>query len=249
MNIKISGILLLASVFISACGGSDGGSDTTDPENDESSEGLWLGTASNGRDIYGIVLDDGTYYVLYTDTSLSYIAGIVQGTSSTAGSTFNSTNARDFNLEGEGILTATVTGAVTTKESFNGSIEYGDGTVTFSSTYSADYDIEPSLSTLAGDYFGEVVFSLGYELADITIAQDGTIVGVGESGCAFTGLAYPRTSGNVFNVSITFGGDPCFFANETLNGIIYYNETENYIYAAAPNANRTDGVLFEGFKL
>jgi hypothetical protein len=58
----------------------------------------------------------------------------------------------------------------------------------------------------------------------------------------------PRARGNAFNVSLTFGGAPCLFANQTLTGIAYFDATTRVVYAAAPNANRTDGVLFVGTK-
>ena len=248
-KLKFLFVLIMASLSMTGCGGGGGGGGGSTPsEPPEKSEGIWVGTTNAGQYIEGVVLDDGTYYLLYSDTSVSYIAGVVQGSSSMNGTSFSSSNAKDFNIEGAGVLSASVSGTIAAENTFNGSITYNDGDVTFTSTYSDDYDVTPFLSVLAGDFSGEVAFSQGFESANISISPDGSITGVGSSGCALTGTTYARTSGNVYNVSITFSGAPCFFANQTLEGIIYYNSTENYIYSITPNSNRTDGVLFVGTK-
>jgi hypothetical protein len=220
------------------------------PSRSNIAEGLWIGSTSNNRAATGLVLDDGTYYFLYSaPNNPSLIAGIVQGNSSMNGNEVISPNARDFNLEGLGILPATVSATVSANQSFNGTINYLDGSITsFSTTYSSDYDLAPSLLDLAGNFSGAVVLSLGQETANISIAQNGAFSGTGASGCTVGGIIYPRTSGNVFNLSIQFGGSPCFFAYQSFSGIVYFDSANQRIYAAAPNANRTDGLMFVGDK-
>jgi hypothetical protein len=241
--------LAAAGGFVAGCGGGGGDSDPP-PVAATSAEGLYSGTTTSGRAVTGLVLDDGTYYVLYSPVgSSTAIAGVVQGTGTSNAGTFSSGNARDFNLEGLGVLAGTVSASYVAKQSFNGTVSYSaGGTTSFSSTYDANYEAVPSLAALAGTFAGQVASSAGNENATVTISSAGAISGSGASGCAVSGSVSPRTRGNAFNVSLTFGGAPCLFANQTLTGIAYFNATTKQLYAAAPNAGRTDGVLLVGVK-
>jgi hypothetical protein len=223
---------------------------TLSPPRANTTEGLWTGSTGNNRGMTGLVLDDGTYYFLYTaEGNRSVIAGVVQGNSLATGNDLTSSNAKDFNLEGEGILSATVSATVSSNRSLIGEVHYLDGfNNSFTASYNSAYDHIPSLEELSGTFSGPVAFSLGQESADITIAQNGTISGLGASGCRVGGLVYPRSSGNVFNLSLDFGGSPCYFAYQNFIGIVYFDSANQRIYAIAPNANRTDGVLYLGYK-
>lgn len=248
---QIQKLALAAGVFaLAGCGGGGGGGGAAAPTTTSAAEGLWVGTTGDGRAVTGLVFEDGLYYILYSlAADDSTIAGVVQGNSSTSGANFSSGNARDFNLEGSGVLAATVAASVAAASTFAGTITYGPGlTNTFSATYDSDYELTPSLSAVAGSYSGEVAFSLGNEPAAITIASNGALSGTGESGCAVSGTVSPRARGNAYNVSITFGGAPCYFANQTLAGIGYYETAGQRFYSATPNAARTDGILFVGTK-
>jgi hypothetical protein len=241
--------LAAASVLVAGCGGGGGDSDPP-PAAASSAEGLYSGTTTTGRTVTGLVLDDGTYYVLYSSVgSSTAIAGVVQGTGTSNAGTFSSSNARDFNLEGLGVLSASVSASYVARQSLNGTVSYSaGGTTSFSSTYNADYDAVPSLTALAGTFSGQVASSAGAENATVTLSAAGAISGSGASGCAVSGSAAPRARGNVFNISLTFAGAPCLFANQTLSGIAYFDAATKRLYAAAPNAGRTDGVLFVGVK-
>lgn len=240
--IKVLGsAAVLSLLVIAGCGG--GGSDPPP------AEGLFSGTTTSGRGVTGLVLDDGTYYVFYSPVGKpSEIAGVVQGNGTSAAGTFSSSNARDFNLEGAGVLSATVSASYAAKQSLNGTVSYGVGAPTsFSSTYDKAYEATPSLAALAaGTFFGEVASSAGVENATVSVTSAGAISGSSQSGCAVTGSATPRARGNVFDISLTFGGPPCVFGVQTLTGIAYFDSATKTLYAAAPNAARTDGVLFFG---
>lgn len=238
-----------SAVVAAACGG---GFDTTPPATAAAStaQGLWIGTTNTGRTATGIVLGDGTFYVLYSPVGNSTsIAGAVQGSGTSSAGTFSSSNARDFNLEVPAFLPATVSASYVAKQSFNATIAYAVGApVTTTGTYDADYETAPSLTTLAGTFTGQVVSSAGVENATLNVSTAGAISGLSASGCAAAGSVVPRTDGNAYNISITFGGAPCIFANQTFSGIGYFNSVAKRLYAAAPNASRNDGVLFVGTK-
>lgn len=245
-------ILSATVLALTACGGGDDSSATPVTTPTGTAEGLWLGTTDTNRAITGLVLDDGTYYVLYSQVgNPSAIGGVVQGHGTSNNGSFTSTDARDFNMEGQGVLDATVSGSYMIDQWLNGTVMYTSGGATaFTSTYDSQYDLPPSLTALAGTYTGQVVLSQGVENAVVTVSGSGAVAGIGESGCTLTGNASPRTNGNVFDISITFGGAPCYFAGQTFTGHAYYDSDigDKRLYAAAPNATRTDGVLFIGVK-
>lgn len=252
MNNKIQFTFMLSAfLLLTACGG---GSDSNNDNNvspttpDIISEGLWVGSTFTNRNIVGLVLDDGSYYFLYSAVgNSSLISGVIQGASSMNGDSFTSSNAKDFNLEGLGVLSSTISGTVATKQSFDGTVTYSDNsTSSFTTSYDSNYELSPSLLDLAGTFSGSAASSAGVENADIVIAEDGSITGMGASGCQLTGQLNTRDNGNVYNSSITFGGSPCLFANETLTGIAYYDIQDSVLYVVAPNTERTDGVIFTG---
>jgi hypothetical protein len=196
------------------------------------------------------VFDDGAYWVLYSAVgNPSLIAGAAQGTATFGTGTFTSSNGRDFNLEGLGVSSASVNGTFATKDTLNGTILYSGGTVvTFNAVYDATFEQAPLLSAVAGTFTGTVASSAAVgQAATTTIAATGTLSG-SAGGCGFIGQLTPRTDGNAFNGSITFGPAPCFFAGQTFSGIAFYDAATRRLYAAAPNLARTDGVLFVGTK-
>jgi hypothetical protein len=121
--------------------------------------------------------------------------------------------------------------------------------ITFSATYDASYETAPTLSAFPGLYSGDFMFAMGRQAATVSIAESGAVsVKVGTGGCSATGTATSRTDANAYNLSLTFGPAPCKTANQSFNGIAYFNAATKRLYATAQNAARTDGVLFVGTK-
>ena len=224
----------------------------------DSPEGLWPGSTNTTRTIVGAVLDNNTYYVLYSaQATPNVIAGFVQGNGTSNNGTFTSANAKDFNLEGLGVLDATIAGNYMTGQSLNGSVTYsvGGGMVagpTFTSTFDPAYNTTPSLASLAGIYTGQLgISSLGgpLALATVTVLADGTFTGTDLSGCNFSGAITPRARRNIFDGSITFDPAHCALAGSSLTGIAYLDAVpspNNRLYIAAPTSPPTDGVIFSG---
>lgn len=214
-------------------------------------EGLWTGTTSTARTITGVVLDNGTYWVLYSaPNNNSVIAGAVQGTGTSAGGSFSSSDGRDFNLEGQGINSTTVSASYFAKQSLNGSISYPalNQIVTFSSAYNAAYDQTPSLSAVSGNFTGNASVAGGSEAASLAISTTGVITGSGAGGCTFNGNAIPRAKGNIYDISVTFGGGVCANGTSTVTGIGYFDSGAKRLYGAALNTARTNGFIFVGTK-
>ncbi len=244
----------LPLLIISGC--KSGDSSELSLQGSSSAEGLWQGTTSTGRTVAGVVVDDGTYWFIYSVVGNSAVlAGVAQGNGSSNGSltssngSFTSANGRDFNFEGLGVSDFTLEGTYEEKSSLDGSITYSSSATTFTSSYDSDYDLIPSLTTIAGTYTGSAFTSGGPDFATVTFTSAGTIGGVGASGCLFSGSASPRASGNIYDVSITFGGGVCANGTSTVTGVAYFDATTKQLTSVGLNSSRTDGFIYAGIKL
>ena len=250
IQINLASILGMAMALTVGGCGSEGDSNpppTAAPPS-SSAEGLYSGSTNTNRTVVNAVLDDGTYYFFFSvPANPAVLAGVVQGTGTSNNGSFTSGNARDFNLEAQGVLSATIAASYTARQALSGSITYpGASDTTFTSTYDPAYDTTPTLATLAGTYTGQAG-SVGHEqAATVTVDANGVFTGVEDDGCSFTGTATPRVRGNIFDQSVTFGGAPCEFAGTTFLGIAYLDVPNRRLYGAAPASNRTNALMFSG---
>ncbi len=241
-------IPFIAAALLSACDSSNSGNANNTTSG--TAEGLWQGTTDAGRAIAGLVLDDGAYWLIYSAIGNSnVIAGMVQGSGASSNGTFTSSNGKDFNLEGMGINDFNLVATYSAKSSLNGTVSYPGGTtITFASAYDSSYELTPSLTTIAGTYSGAAATSSGTEFATVAITSAGDISGTSLSGCGFTGSATPRAKGNVYNVSITFGGGVCVQGISTVTGVAHFDAASKQLTSAAVNSGRTDGFIYVGIK-
>lgn len=229
-----------AATLAAGCGG---GGDSPAPTN---VAGLWNGTTSTGRTVAALTFQDGTGWALYTpEGNPAYLAGVVQATTTVSGATASGP-ITDYNLEGGGITSGTISTTVNPKQSISGTVNPGG--VTFSGTYDAAFEQAPSLTETAGTFTGTAAVLGGTESASVTVSTTGALSGSSASGCAYTGTVTPRTDGNAFNVSVTFGGGVCSNGTSTVNGIAYYAAATKRIYSAASNSAKTNGFIFLGTK-
>jgi hypothetical protein len=237
---------------LAACGGGGRGGAASVPA--ASAEGLWNGSTSTSRSVTAIVLDDGSYWVLYSVPRVSaVIAGFVQGSGSSLNGSFSSSDGIDFNLEGQGINNATVAANYVARQSFNGSVSYPNlnPPFTFTSAYNADYDQTPSLSAIAGSYAGIASVAGGTEATTITISPQGVVAGTGltASACQFLGAVVPRAKGNLYDLSVVAsGGGACASGTSAVTGIAYFDSGSKRLHLAALNKSRSNGLSFVGIK-
>ena len=238
---------------LAACGSSGGnGGAAPPPEPASSAEGLWIGSTSTSRSVTGIVLDNGTYWILYSvPHASSLIAGVVQGTGTSLNGSFSSSDGIDFNLEGQGINNATVSASYMVKQSFNGSVTYPslNQAYTFTSSYNSDYDQTPSVSAIAGTYIGLASVAGSNEPITIVVSSQGVVAGTGgTSGCQYLGAAVPRARGNLYDLSVVIGGGACPSGTSAVTGIGYFDASAKRLYLTALNKSRSDGLIFVGIK-
>ena len=265
MSTKTAHRIFIAWVFASlmaACGGSGppaecppnvhpafcaaspdgGGGGSNDPA---ASAGLWEGSMSNGRQTFGALLSDGSYWFFYTlMNDFTLIGGVAEGTATSIGGRLASTNGLDFSLEGRGVTAADISGTFVPQTSLSGTIRYPDESVSFTSSYVTFPTA--TLAEIAGTYRGTsaIVSAPGIEAVSLTISAGGAISGTNGTGCNFTGAATPRTDvAGVFNITVTFGGRLCALGISTVRGIAIYDPTPGYLLTAAVNPGRTDSFL------
>lgn len=213
-----------------------------DPQANSSIAGLYKGLTSNGRTIGSLVLDDNSFYTIYSQVNNPNIAaGVVQGTVRSNNGSFSITDAIDVNLEGLGTQVAYVSGSYGEKQFLSGSMSYpaSNQSVSFTANYSSDYEITPNISTVAGSYAGTSGGTIGFEALTFDISGAGDISGKGRSGCTFSGSIKARSSGNAYMVDIVFGTSPCRFPGAKLTGISYFDRSSNTTYTIASLPGQT----------
>jgi hypothetical protein len=219
MQKKWVGVLfsLLFTLLLAACSSGGGNSDAPVVPA-ATAEGLWTGTlvdATTGdtRTVKGAVLDDGTYWFLYsTVLDPTLIAGALQGDGSTQNGTFATLNGKDFNNELLMIIDpVTVTGPYVMQQNLSGTVTYPGGkALTFTSTFDPEYNVVPVFANVAGTYDGSVfgfphtitISNLGVVTVTTAVGPQSSLSGI-ELGCDFTGTLSTRSQGNVYNISFT----------------------------------------------
>ena len=102
------------------------------------------------------------------------------------------------------------------------------------------------MNLVAGNYAG---LRADNQTVSVTLDSVGTVSGSFTDGCTFAGSFSPRTKGNAFNVTVTFGGGACSNGTDTVNGVAFYDAATQRLYSAALNRARTNGFIFIGMKL
>lgn len=244
----------LLSLTIGGCG-SGGDSPPASPPVATTAEGLWTGSTATTRTILGAVLDDGTYYFFYSAQGFpNLIGGLVQGTSTASNGIFTSGNAKDFDFEGASVEDGTIAATYTEHTSLDSTaLSAGVGTGAFTTIFALAYDTPPSLASLAGIYDGKSGTpengTEGVESTTLTVLPSGAFSGFSgiANSCIFSGITKPRARGNIFDLSVTFTGEPpCLHAGETLEGIAYLDA--NRLLTAALTSTRSDVVIFTGIR-
>jgi hypothetical protein len=205
-------------------------------------EGFWFGTMTTGANLYAFILDTSVYYLLYTATNANTLLGVVEGTLVSSNGNFTSSDALDFAI-GRGPVAASVSGSFVARATINGLISEAAGGTGFSAGYEAAYELPVNIAGAAGAFSGEAGTSQGVVMMVMTLDASGTMSGsVGN--CTFEGTATPHGGINVLNVVFIFDSGPCSYSGSTFKGIAFYNSNSNKFYGAAPNAARTENLLF-----
>ena len=245
---------LLFTLVLAACSSGGGDSDSAAPVVPAgTAEGLWTGTlvdeiTGDTRTVKGAVLDDGTYWFLYSAVgNPAVMAGALQGDGSTQNGTFASSNGLDFSNELALILPVPVTAHYVMEVNLTGTVTYPGGkALTFTSTFDPEYNVVPVFANVAGTYEGSVfgfphtitVDPSGAITVTTTVGPQSSPSGI-ELGCDFNGSLSTRSQGNVYNISFTPLSTPpnaCTIPTlmgRTFTGVAFFDAAATKIYVLA----------------
>jgi len=195
--------------------------------------------------VTAILLSEGRSHLVYSGVGTpAAVGGVVQGTATIADRRFTSSDGVDFNLEGTGSAAGDISAEMLPPVSFGGSLRTGTATsVGFQAARSPVSDDAPSLAVLAGDYPGQVSFSLGTRAATFSVTAAGAVSSV-INACDITGTVAPRSDINAYDLTITFGGAPCVFPNLSFTGAAHYSGGR--LLAAVRNTAIHQAIVFSG---
>jgi hypothetical protein len=208
---------------ISGGGGSTGGGSFQ--VNSNGVEGVYSGMASSsGYTFWTIILPNDELYGIYGTVHGNQLLldGMIvgQGTMNSSGYTASVT---DFPYTGP-VKSGTFSASGFSGASLDGTLTEGGTVTTFYAPsvmgsiwdYGTTFVTPASLSSISGTWTGTLLDGM---TTTVTISSTGSVTG-SSSGCSFTGTAAPDSSKtNFFDVSLTFGGSPCAFPNQTATGI------------------------------
>jgi hypothetical protein len=215
--------------------------------------GVWVGTTSANETVRAIVLEDGTYYILYSKPGGSADAGVIQGTASTSSGTLISSNARNFPVDdaeglGRASSPASLSGTYTPGGTLQLVVTDYHGTRTFMATYVAGSGSPPSLAVAAAVYDGLSGHANGsHTTTAFSLDAAGRLNG-GNPNCQFTGSVTPRTSVDAFDWTVQRAGGSCSFGVGPISGVMFYDEATRRIRGFAPFDGRTDQYDLMGTK-
>lgn len=242
---------LAAAAILAACGGGggDGGSSSSPAVNSASAEGQYTGNTNTNQAVVATVLENGKYYAQYSVAgNPALIAGVIVGSVSSTNGVLSGGSGTDYNLQGAGITSATLSGTYTAKTSINGTVSYANGAkVTLAGNYDPTYDTAPTLAASQGNYAGTSVTALGSDVVILTADASGNITGKGTN-CPFTGAITPHAKGNVYDITLNFSASSgCAYPSTTATGIGLLSSSNKVIHAMLQTPSNA-GILFVGTK-
>ena len=167
-----------------------------------------------------LVLPEGDFFAIYGDNANGRLAvrGYMHGRQHDSGSGAWAASGREFGIDSpSGVeLQATVapdTGVAGTVVGADGGVSPFSGTAMPAATF--DYRQPAQLSSIVGTWKMNTPYD---QRATLAISQDAVLTG-SVDGCTFSGKATPLAERNVFNVAMTFGGEPCVLVGQTARGI------------------------------
>lgn len=230
---KHSAVVVAAAVILGGCGGGgDGGGSsqtpTPPPVTSASPGGIWEGSLGSGELVLGLVTESGEFHFL-TDDGTQYF-GTVATNGTSASAQFTGYTAGGFIFQdGSTRGTGSLSGTVQARSSFNATSSFktsagNSNSNSISLTYSALYDRDSSLATLAGN-FRDIV--------------TGTILNINSSGQAFaqnaaTGCVLNGSASiinpqfNAYRVQYAYSscqGADAFLNGTTFNGLATLDNT------------------------
>ncbi len=196
MNTKANLLILTATFFLAACGGSSSGGAPAvvvppPPPANQASGGIWFGTLSNDMNMVteeyvALTADDGSFRLISVDSDVQF-----HGTVSVNGTDMSGT-VRAFAdtgvnwLDGNHVVDASITAAITERNAINGTWENASGEFgSFEFFYDVVYEKNADTGLLADVWTG--YDDIGNPDVTFTINPNGSFSGQNAMGCVSNG--------------------------------------------------------------
>jgi hypothetical protein len=187
-------------------------------------DGVFTGVASNGYTFTTIILPNEKLYGIYGTLTGNQLLldGMITGQGTTNSSSYNA-SLTDFSFMGS-VNTGTFNASGFSGVSMEDSLTENGNVTTFTAAsdlgsvwdYGTTFQTPASSSAISGSWTGTLLDGM---TTTVNISSSGSLTG-SSSGCSFTGTVVPDSSqNNFYDVSLTFGGSPCSFPNQTANGV------------------------------
>lgn len=227
-------------------GGGGGSAAVGNSAQDLEVDGVFTGVASNGYTFTTIILPNEKLYGIYGTLSGNQLllGGMITGQGTATGTLYNA-SVTDFSYTGSA-NSGTFSGSRFSGASMDGSLTENGNVTTFTAAsdlnsvwdYASPLEGPASPSAISGTWTGTLLDGM---TTTVTISSTGNLTG-SSSGCSFTGTVVPDSSQDDFyDVSLTFGGSPCSFPNQTANGIaveyVLSDDVTNQLLAAVTIGN------------
>lgn len=210
-----------AAMLVTACGGGGGGSDDDD---EPTAAGLWDGSMSDGRFASGVVLEDGTYYLVYgADSSEPEDIEFAQGTGSLVGGRFVSDDGVAYQVGG-GRQAVVLDLALDPRDRMEGTISFDGTPVTLAVDYEDLTDDTPRLSQIDGSYLAQAISTVVTDIGSLDISSTGQL-DLDFGACSGSGRVVPRDDINAFDITLNLDGD-CGLPTGALGGVATWDEDD-----------------------
>jgi hypothetical protein len=208
---------------------------------------VWRGTSVTGRSVAGVVFADGEFWFTYTAEQSSLPSGVVTGVATVDSAGELTGFGTDLNFDGAGSRAAELSGDVLARQSLAIDVVVGGETVLqFTSAYSVQDEQPADLSTVLGSFIGTASTVAGAETSEVIVGDAGMLAGESALGCDFTGSVSPRSDINVFDVSLSFVGDTCLFADLQASGVAWIVDQRTFTATVVLEGATSAALVFSG---
>lgn len=257
---------LSVSLLLTACSGGGGGQSAgsgTSTEQDTialpatSISGVFDGSIDSTQPVTTILLDDGSFYQVYSDAaSPNVFLGAIAGPGSLVSGSLSSSAGRDLSLRGNGAQSpaapvVTLSASLQPQQSLNGTLSYAETGLTkaFTATFNSSYEKLPDLAAIAGVYQGSIATKdLKEENIKLTISADGSLKAELTCGCEATARLVPRADGKAYDAAIAFSAGKHPLAERAMSGNVYVDILGKRIYIVGKLTESSDVAIFVGNK-
>jgi hypothetical protein len=207
-------------------------------------QGGWVGL-SGLRNVFGYILGDGSYYLLYTQVGdATKLEGFYQGRSRLDVQNFEAQDGRNH-VFGQPALPLDISAYWEPGQVVAGWLKSADLDEARLHLYPQEPPVVPTLASIAGSYAAQTSFSAP---GRFSISADGLLRGGGDASvCVLVGQLTPRAGETAFDVTLRFDGPGCVFPGQVFEGAAFVHPTvSTRVYIAAANGARSTGILLVG---